>query len=246
MLLKLWTQAPALVAVLIRNHQEPVLNQHVTYSTRSQQEFAVFLDSLTARKEKGEDTAAILDSVKNESGDSSGLKVPTALDILLGRVAPKDEIRILDSISVGIEKFKAAHGTYPTADLIEAAVQQGTSAFAGIDSNGNVQALDNVVNSASSAHHDQGSLQPNRAVVATLSAIAEAIPFAGYLPVDIASNQSKLAILAHTAGSAFGDYAAGSIMDGVSVGNAGAFSERVTLRYRKPQVGPKALLRFAS
>jgi len=40
--------------------------------------------------------------------------------------------------------------------------------------------------------------------VAILSAIAEAIPFASYLPVDIASNQAKLAILSDDMGSQHG------------------------------------------
>ena len=200
------------------------MKQHAQYSTRSQQDFAAFLDSVIARKEKGEDTAAILDSVKND-GAESGVKLPKALDELLGKMQGKHESRILDSIAIGVQRFKAEHGVYPTADVVEAAVQQGSSAFDCIGPDGRSM-LDNVANSASSAHHDQGSLQPNRAVVATLTAIAEAIPFAGYLPVDIASNQSKLAILSHTAGSAFGDYAQGAIMDGVNVGGIYASSAR--------------------
>lgn len=197
------------------------MNQHVQYSTRSQREFASFLDSVVARKEKGEDTATILDSVKNESAASGGVKVPASLDALLGKMKDGDESRILDSITIGVEAYKHAHGTYPTADVVEAAVQQGTVAFDCIGPDGR-----SLLDSATSAHHDQGSLQPNRAVVATLSAIAEAIPFAGYLPVDIASNQSKLAILSHTAGSTFGDYAAGAIMDGVNIGGSYASSQR--------------------
>lgn len=201
------------------------MKQHVQYSTRSQQEFAAFLDSVAARKEKGENTAAILDSVKQD-GTESRVKLPGALDILLGKVnKPADEARVLDSITIGMEQFKVAHGVYPTADVVEAAVQQGQSAFDCIGLDGRSM-LDAVSNSASSAHHDAGSLQPNRAVVATLTAIAEAIPFAGYLPVDIASNQSKLAILSHTAGSNFGDYAQGAGMDGVSIGGIYASSAR--------------------
>lgn len=180
------------------------------YSTKRQNDMAAFLDSVMPRiaAEKG-NTHAILDSVRNEGG----VKVPEQLDRVLGKVTEGDAGRILDSIQRGVEVYTHEHGVAPTADVLDAAVQQGYSALHGIDTTGRV--LDDV---ATSAHHAQMSLQPNRAVLAILSAIAEAIPFAGYLPVDIASNQAKLAILSHNADSAYGDYAAGASMDGVNIG----------------------------
>lgn len=200
------------------------MNQSVQYSTRSTNAVAEFLDQVAARKNEGEGTSAILDSVRND-GTESRVQVPKALDILLGKVSPTIGAKLLDSISIGMDQYKAAHGVYPTADVVEAAIQQGQSAQDMIGPDGR-SLLDSISNSASSSHSDPGSLQPNRAVVATLSAIAEAIPFAGYLPVDIASNQSKLAVLSHIAGSTYGDYANGAIMDGTNAGLGYASASR--------------------
>lgn len=191
------------------------------YSTNSTREVASFLDSVNpqieaARKDGAKAGKLILDSIKNEAG----VKAPKHLESLLGKVGADHEERVLDAVSAGIAHFTAEHGVAPTADVIEAALQQGDVAYFGIDARGQ------VLDSATSGHHDQQSLQPNRAVVAVLSAIAEAIPFASYLPVDIASNQSKLAILSHQAGDTFGDYAANGIMDGTAAGGVYASSSR--------------------
>lgn len=203
------------------------------YTTNGTREVAAFLDSVSpqmeqARKDGVKPGALILDSIKNEGG----VKAPRFLDQLLGKVSGlstgdvNHEARVLDAVAAGVEHFRAEHGVDPTADVIEAALQQGVVAFDGIDARGNV-ANGQTLDSATSGHHDQISLQPNRAVVAVLSAIAEAIPFASYLPVDIGSNQAKLAILSHLAGDSFGDYAANGIMDGVSAGGVYTSSSRM-------------------
>lgn len=189
------------------------------YTTRSTQQVAGFLDSVDALNG---DSVAVLDAIKNDAE----MKVPASLSAVLGKVGSgRDEGRILDSVTRGIDEYTKEHGVAPTADVVEAALQQGHSAIIGIDAQGHL--LDGVSNSASSNHHEQMSLQSNRAVVAILSAIAEAIPFAGYLPVDIGSNQSKLAILSHLAGSTYGSYTSGGIMDGVSIGDVYTSSSRM-------------------
>lgn len=193
------------------------MNQQAKYTNQKTVQVADFLAHIGDAKG---DSTAVLDSIKNQAG----APVPEALSVLLDKTGEQGEKRILDSVLDGIEIFTREHGTAPTADLIEAALQQGNAAFIGINQDG--QLLDAVSNSASSNHSEPMSLQSNRAVVAILSAIAEAIPFAGYLPVDIGSNQSKLAILSHLAGTSFGAYAAGAIMDGVSVGDVYASSSR--------------------
>lgn len=188
------------------------------YGTQGTREVAAFLDSVTPEVQGGATGQAILDNIKG----SGSAKLPKALDEVLGRVNSADESRILDAVTRGMQEFHAAHGSFPTADVVEAAIQQGATALNNIDKHGSI-----ILDSATSNAHDPGSLQPNRAVVAILSAIAEAIPFAAYLPVDIASNQSKLAILSHQAGSAYGDYALGGIMDGVACGDVYASSSRM-------------------
>ena len=189
------------------------------YSTQRTNEVAEFLDAVA---ERAGNTEAVLDGINNDAS----VKAPEALKDVLGRVSGKDEKRVLDAVQLGINRFTAEHGTAPTADVVEAALQQGRVAFDGIGPDGRPM-LDGIANTATSSHSEAASLQPNRAVVAILSAIAEAIPFASYLPVDIASNQAKLAILSHVAGSAYGDYAQGGIMDGTAAGGLYASSSRM-------------------
>jgi len=79
------------------------------------------------------------------------------------------------------------------------------------------------------------ALQTNRAVVAIVSMLAEAIPFAHYLPADIGSNEAKLAIMTHNAGTTYGGYEAGGNMDGVLSGKPFVTSARVhTLTFDTP------------
>lgn len=179
------------------------------YATKKTREVAGLVDKMIERVEGGAARGEIFDSVKNESGFSA----PEAMQPLLGRLHDDDSSRIFDAVADGIKIYKAEHGTYPTADVVEAAIQQGHSA---IIFRGEGVALD----SATSMRHDPGSMQPNRAVVAVLSGIAEAIPFASYLPVDIGSNEAKLIIASHIAGSTYGDYASGGIMDGIDLGGS--------------------------
>lgn len=195
-------------------------NQPAQYVTRGTVEVAAFLDAVNPMI-CGEARASgdqLLDHVRH----TPGIVVPKALDELLGKVGSQDEKRVLDAVGRGVRAFRAAHGVDPTADVVEAALQQGGSAMYPVDRNGQV-----VLDSANSGAHDQGSLQPNRAVVAIISCLAEAIPFASYLPTDIQSNEARLAILSHQAGSAYGDYGLGDIMDGVSAGGVYTSSSRM-------------------
>lgn len=153
-----------------------------------------------------------------------GAGMPAQLGKLLGNLTDKDTDRVLDAVDAGIKHYESEHGARPTADVVEAAIQQASGALFGVDSRGN-SILDST-GYASSSQSNPIAMQPNRAVVAVISAIAEAIPFASYLPVDIASNESLLAILNHTAGSDFGDYAKGDIMDGVNCGGVYASAQR--------------------
>lgn len=187
--------------------------QQAIYTLPSTQEAGVFLDSVSDNIDKGLRGQDVLDSVKNEGGTK--VKLPKRMEAMLEQAPEADHARLLDSVILGVKEFEISHGRKPTADVVDAAIQQGHAA------------LLHVLDSVTSTHHDQMSLQPNRAVVAILSAIAEAIPFAGYLPVDIGSNEGKLAILSHQAGSAFGDYTLGELMDGTNVGDVYASSQRM-------------------
>ncbi len=192
--------------------------QAAQYSTQGTRQIGAFLDAVVSPmiQEEHASGASILDHVRN----TPGVSVPEQLDSLLGLVDKASESKLLDAVVLGVRKYESEHGTAPTADVVEAALQQGRSALFGIDNSGK------VLDSATSNAHDPGSLQPNRAVVAILSAIAEAIPFASYLPVDIQSNEARLVVMSHQAGSNYGDYSQGAIMDGISVGDVYTSSSR--------------------
>lgn len=129
-----------------------------------------------------------------------------------------DEINkaILD----GIVSYERLHGVEVPADVVEHALRQG---YATTDQARNKYHLD----SATSNSSDPLSLQPNRAVVAILSAIGEAFPVAHYLPTDIGSNEAVLAILTHNAGNAHGAYAQGDQMDAQLSGKSYMSASRV-------------------
>lgn len=156
------------------------------------------------------DSAAAADhltSIRNTAGE----KMPEAFEAILDDVGTENEAYVTRKLLDGVSAFEANHGFEPSADVIEWALHQG---FGTTDQARKRYSLDD----ASSAHHDEMSLQPNRAVIAIVSAFAEAIPVAHYLPADIGSNESKLAIINHLAGSAHGGYAVDAVMDGISSG----------------------------
>jgi hypothetical protein len=197
------------------------------YSTLSTRDVAAFIGTIEKPLTEGQSGKEILDSVREKVTSGGGVKIPAMLDTLLGNLKQEDEGRMLDAISEGVSAFHREHGVMPTADVVEAAIAQGATAFVGVDQGGNVMDKRAFLDSATSNHHDQGSLQPNRAVVAVLSAIAEAIPFAAYLPFDIGSNESRLAIVSHIADSLYGDYVKGGLMDGISAGDVYSSSSRM-------------------
>ncbi|MFM0608680.1 hypothetical protein PQR05_29540 [Paraburkholderia sediminicola] len=133
-------------------------------------------------------------------GSESGQK-PRAIDELLGLTALPEE-KIVKAIFDGVNAFEREHGFKPTGDLILSAIDQGRS----------------IYDSATNNHHDQISLTPNAPIVAILGALAEACPFAGYLPADRGSNEARLIIVSHQAGSNWGGYKQGDLMDGIAQG----------------------------
>jgi hypothetical protein len=199
------------------------------YASQGHYETEQFFDSLHSQVRE-ESEGRVFDSVAAKSVStgvvsnlgSAEVKLPESVQRVMERMpSDKEKARVLDAVMVGCEVYRKEHGVLPTADLIEAALQQGHVASYGIDQRGNV--LDNV---GSTGHHDQISAMPNRIVVAITSAIAEAFPAATYLPTDIGSNEAKLGIVSHLAGSSFGLYAANDIMDGTNVGKSYLSSER--------------------
>ena len=167
--------------------------------------------------------AAISEALKNPDDMLPARMVP-----LMSMVDEKDRPQILASMLDGIARFEHAHGFAPSADMIDAAIYQGMSVADGASQ---IVLPDGVTldSVSSSLQSTPLSHQPNRIAVAIVGGLAEAIPFAAALPSDLASNESKLAIVNSTAGSAFGAYKDGDILDGVNGGQAYTMPERIVV-----------------
>ncbi len=192
------------------------------FHKRETAEVASFIDHLqeNANRNGVFDSAAAADFVVTAANQSTGVKVPDKLQAVLDEVKDADTPKITRALLDGISAYETQHGTPPPADLVEQALH---CAYATTDAVRRKYSLD----AATSNHHDNLALQPNRAVVAILSALGEAIPFAHYLPADIGSNEALLAIMTHHAGSNYGAYAQGGIMDGAHSGDAYITSSRI-------------------
>jgi len=159
------------------------------------------------------DSAASDDFLANAINQSLGVKVPEKLQIALDEADDKSAAHIAHALFDGASVYEQMHGAVVPPDVIQQAIHL---AYATTDDAKRKMGM--RLDSASSEHADNLSLQPNRAVVAILAALTEAIPFAHYLPADINSNEAKLAIMTHQAGDTYGRYTAGGLMDGASSG----------------------------
>jgi hypothetical protein len=204
-----------------------------TVQRSSTAEAAKFVDQLKTNSvgQSGTfDSAAATDFLSD-----STVKIPDNMQVLFDEVGG-ESATITKAILDGISIYESEHGVTAPADIIESALH---AAYGTSNEARRKMALD----SASNAHGDNLSLQPNRAVVAILSALSEAIPFAHYLPADISSNEARLAILTHQAGGQYGMYAASGIMDGVASGDPFITSSRThTMTVAATGVVPAGLL----
>ncbi len=182
-----------------------------------------FVNGLKEAATKGGtfDSAAANDFMATAINQNTGIKVPEQLQAVLDE-AGEDGVRVTRAILDGVAAYESQHAMEPPADLIQQALH---AAFATTDGARSRFKLD----SATSNHHDALALQPNRAIVAILSAMGEAIPFAHYLPADIGSNEAILAIMSHNAGSTYGRYAQGALMDGSLSGDTYISSSRINM-----------------
>ena len=207
--------------------------RHQDYFKRETAAVASFVGSLKENAHKGGtfDSAAAADFIATATNQTTGIKIPATLQAVLDEVKGDDQAAFVTrAVLDGVSAYESQHGTEAPADVVETALH---AAYATTDA----ARLQYRLDSATSSHHDQMSLQPNRAVVAILSAMGEAIPFAHYLPADIGSNEARLAIMTHHAGSTLGAYAQGAILDGVSSGDTYISSSRVHTSVPAAQTG---------
>lgn len=196
------------------------------YFKRETAEVSVFIDSLKDNAAPGGtfDSAAAPDFMATATNQGSAVKIPEKLQAVLDDCKDDAEKeRVTRAILDGVRIYEEQHGMSVPADVAEQALHL---AFA-TTSEARRKFGAALFDSASSVHHDQGSIQPNRAVVSILTTFAEAIPFAHYLPADIGSNEAKLAIVSHNAGSTFGAYSQNDLLDGTHSGNSYVSSSRV-------------------
>lgn len=182
------------------------------YNNRKTAQVADFVTALR----DGAETQGVFDSAAADEFISSGLSqnsavIPQDLAVVFDEADDDTAQRVTRAIYDGVAAYEENHGTPVPADLVQQAIHLAY---------GTTNEAARILDSASSSHHDQGSLQPNRAVVAILSTLTEAIPFAHYLPADINSNEARLAIMTHRAGNTYGSYQQNDLMDGANSGDA--------------------------
>ncbi|QFY42998.1 hypothetical protein F6R98_10535 [Candidatus Methylospira mobilis] len=196
------------------------------YSRKSTAEVDAFTQGLreNAFNQQGTfDSAATYDFLSNVTNQNTGIKVPDNLQAVYDEVGEKGSDVVTRAILDGINNYETAHGCSVPADILEQAIHAAYGTTNEARRINQLPALD----SANSNHMDELSLQPNRAVVAILSIMAEAIPFAHYLPADIGSNEARLAIMQHQAGSTYGGYLENAILDGIASGEVFITSSRI-------------------
>ncbi len=190
------------------------------YSRKSTAEVAEFTDNLKASAATSSGT---LDSIAaSDFISQASAKIPENLQVLLDEVGDKSGI-IVKQILDGIEVYEKAHGCSVPADVVEQAIH---AAYGTTDEARRKYQLP-TLDSASSNQSDSMGLQPNRAIVAIMAMMSEAIPFAHYLPADIGSNEARLAILQHQTDAAFGAYGPNALLDGTHSGDAYISSSRM-------------------
>lgn len=198
-----------------------------TYAQTETNHVAEFMTALQGAVQT--DNGVTFDSIEKvtpilSSGSLDGIDVPASLQSVLDELPSDKRAGAMKTVMDGVQSFENQHGYTPTADVIEWAFHQGYSMTTEGGKKGGIR-FDSA--SASSNHSDVGSIQPNRAIVAITTAIAEACPVAHYLPADINSGEAPMVIVSHAAGSNFGDYRKGDLMDGTANGGTYFSSSRM-------------------
>ena len=149
------------------------------YFKRSTAEVSKFVKSLAAAASDNEqhvfDSAAGADFVEANISGKTEVPVPAKLAAVFDEAKDNAERQLLAcAILDGCKAYEAAHGTETPADVVEQAFH---SAYA------TTQAASAKYDSANSFHSDNGSLQPNRAVVAILLRKLSRLPIT-FLPIS--------------------------------------------------------------
>ena len=205
--------------------------RHIYAPGRGLEDTEAKVDALIgAAREDGnmlDSTSGAAISVIKESVANATKLLPERMAKLLDRI-DGDENRgmAVHSLLDGIARYQYRNGHMPDAALIDAVISQAENIADGSATNvlPDGATLDSISSNNQStplAH------QPNRIAVAITGGLSEGIPFGAYLPSDLNSNESKLAIISAITGSDFGGYTQGMILDGTGGGQPYTRSERI-------------------
>jgi hypothetical protein len=205
--------------------------RHIYAPDRGLEETEAKVDALVgAARENGNmldsTNGAMVSAVKNAVADATNL-LPGRMARLLDKIdGDANKGLAVHSLLDGIARYEQRNGFQPDAALIDAVISQAEHLADGASTKvlPDGYTLDSISTNAASTPL---SHQPNRIAVAITGGLADAIPFGAYLPSDLNSNESKLAIISAIAGSDFGGYTQGKILDGTGGGLAYTRSERI-------------------
>lgn len=180
---------------------------------------------------QSKDVAAI-QSFLDERKKSAAFDSAAAVEVMKSDAVPAELRQVMDeagkfggeiaaALDSALSAYERDHGVAAPADIVNNAIHQ---AYSTTRDAAQKFALDSA---ADSNHHAGTALQANRAVVAIVSAITEAIPFAHYLPADIKSNKALLGIVTHRTGHQTGSYAKDGSLDGANSGDVYISQRRV-------------------
>ena len=195
------------------------------------QQAAAFLGALkdTAVKNGVFDSAAAGDTIANMSNQQTEAPLPEEMKAILDAVDDAGSADVVRAFMDGAREFERQHGFAPPPDLLRTAIHAGRSVMDDALRKNQIQPLDlddTSIAHATNMHSEPRAFQPRRIVVAVLTALTEAVPWALYLPADIESGEARLAVLRHQAGNTFGGYAENASLDGINAGEPFVTSER--------------------
>lgn len=205
--------------------------RHIYAPGRGLEDTEAKIDALVgAARENGnmlDSTNAAAVSVIKESVADATKHLPARMAALLDKIdGEAARGQAVHSLLDGIARYQHRNGHMPDAALIDAVISQAEN----IADGASTKVLPDGYTLDSISSNNQStplSHQPNRIAVAITGGMAEAMPFGAYLPSDLNSNESKLAIISAVTGSDFGGYTQGMILDGTGGGQAYTRSERI-------------------
>lgn len=193
-------------------------------SLESQRQAESFIEAVKGTAAKGAtfDDAAAAEMIEESLSRNAGVKVPEHLKAIFDDASDDQRNSVMADVMKGVNAYERRHGKKPSGDVLMNAFQTGYSLLNRVRGKHGLS-----MDSATNAAHDPISLHPNAPQIGTMTAIAEAVPFAGYQPANMDSNEARIIIVSNQSGSATGQYPLNNSLDGAASGDIFMRSERV-------------------